>query len=164
MLSVPAAISAQQPPQRVQLANPSALEFEVSVDARQLATRYRVEVFAGSDVSALATAARVFDTADITDAGSGRVRVELGPALAGLPDGEYVATLRTVGVQGESMRSSATPRFIVYDSGAGNPARAAEAAPGSAPATDAEKQDERFWTKVAIAVGAGLTLVPFLLR
>ena len=148
-----------QPP-AVRVANPETVEFDILENEGLAIDNYRLELFhAGSDTST-AEAIRTFDVQPSTLAREGKLaRIDLTKLLSGFADGEYVATIRVLSADGESPRSNPTPPFVV--SGRSAPAQAQVSPP--LPAANLE-HNERFWTKVAVIIGAAVLLLPIVLR
>ena len=143
-------LDAQDQPPRV--VNPEAVGFTLPNDAGTEFDSFRVELFrSGSDTQVASAVTSVTVAAEITPLEGRRAWVNIGGALGTLSDGEYVATIRTVGDQGESRRSVPSAPFGVVS-------------PLTAPLPPAEARQERFWTRVGIAIGAAAILIPFLLR
>jgi hypothetical protein len=144
------------------LANPSAIEFTIDAQtAPPPSSAFRVELFRAGDDTATAKPVRQVDTRNATVQG-GLVRIELANALRDVEDGEYVARLRAVSPIGISSVGSATVPFVVY--GHGTDGRARSATVLSTEPSEAERRQEQFWTRVAVAIAAGVLLVPMLLR
>lgn len=128
--------------------NPEAVEFDTPVTSTPGVTGFVVEIF-------VATADPERD-APVTAKTLGRdalqrtgiVRVELKDLVLGIPDGRYMATLRTEPSVG-AVRSEPSDPFLIRQA-------------GTPQDRQAEASRERFWTKVGVAIGAGLLLVPLL--
>ncbi|MFN8065278.1 MAG: hypothetical protein U0P82_10815 [Vicinamibacterales bacterium] len=146
-----AAVYAQTAPRRVQVANPGAIEFDVEGSIAPPPTLWHIELLRASDAPATAQPVKTWDSRSVQVEGS-RVRVELAAALDGVPDGEYVATIRVAGTGGAI--GVAGP-FVVYGHGAA--AAPAEKSPE-------ERLHERKWTRVAIGIGAAILILPFVVR
>ena len=141
MLAVPA--RAAEP----RAANPSTLEFVVDSNPGPDVKGYVVELFpAGSDMKSAAPIKFVqLKTSALTTGGV--IRVDLRKSLEDLADGEYVATIRTMAPKGASIRSEPTPPFLVHGT----------------LVTNDERRKERFWTRVGIAIGAAVIIIPLIL-
>jgi hypothetical protein len=161
LLGASAALAQAQPPDEAPLlANPSAIEFTVDAKAAPPpSSAYRVELFRAGDDTTTAQPVRQVDTQNATVQG-GLVRIELANALRDVADGEYVARLRAVSPTGISPVSGATVPFVVY--GQDGPARTATVL--ATQPSEAEQRKERFWTRVAVAIGAAVVVLPLLLR
>ncbi|MBS1817550.1 MAG: hypothetical protein JSU08_06455 [Acidobacteria bacterium] len=151
VFGVTAAVHAQTAPRRVQVANPGAIEFEVEGSAAPVPALWHIELLRASDAPATAQPVKAWDSGSVQAAGA-RVRVELAGVLDDVPDGEYVATIRVAGPGGPI--GVAGP-FIVYGHGA------TAASAGKSPE---ERRNERKWTRVAIAIGASILLIPLVVR
>lgn len=144
------------------LANPSAIEFTVDAQAAPPpSSAFRVELFRAGDDTRTAQPVRQVDTQNATVQG-GLVRIELANALRDVVDGEYVARLKAVSPAGISSVGVATVPFVIYGHGTDGPLRYATVLSTDPP--EAERRQERLWTRVAVAIAAGLLLVPMLLR
>jgi hypothetical protein len=131
------------------VANPEAVEFDVPGAGGSEIDGYRVELFpTGSDTKS----AEPVKTLELSSpsASDGKLRVDLRSSLEGLPDGAYVATIRTIRVDGQSARSEPTEPFLVSHN------RFVQ--------DRVVERKERFWTKVGIAIGAGTMIIPLLVR
>src|SRR5439155_11233918 len=84
----------------------------------------------------------------------GTVWVEVMPALTGVPDGQYVATISTIGENGPVAQSDPSEQFVLSR---------APTAIDAAEQAELERR-ERFWTKVGFAIIGGILLVPLLIR
>ena len=146
-------------PAAARVANPDTIEFQVSPVDQTTTTAYRIELFpAGSDAS-LAVPVKTLDI-PASQADNGQpIRIDLRSARENVADGEYIATIRMIRADGTSPRSQPTAPFLI--SGHGVASQGSSAEPNL---TDEERRQERFWTRVAIAVGAGLLLLPIVLR
>jgi hypothetical protein len=136
----------QTPPRSI---NPEAIEFDVSTSGLTELTQYRVELFTASADTQHDPPIKSIDLPR-DSVNDGRVRVPVKAALSDVPDGQYVATIRTENER-ESIQSEPSPTFIVSRT-------AAE--PGE---IDFDPR-ERFWTKVGLAIAAAILLVPLLLK
>ena len=170
-------LAAQAQPTAV--SNPRAIEFDRPTQDPSRIKGYRVEVFRrGADPTA-AQPIKALDVARPSSTSEGRIRISLGSVLQGLPNGEYVVTLKTIGLDGESSRSAPTDPFTVSGQAGRVSARTAplptggsapSPPPPAAPATvepgapPDHERGGRFWTIVGIAMGAAAILVPFLAR
>jgi hypothetical protein len=129
--------------------NPEAIEFAEPVSISASAAGYLCELFAASADTRRdppITSANIDVRSRTAD---GRIRVEVNRVAADVPNGTYVMTIRPL-EGGTSTRSDPSDPFVVLKAGTG---------------TETElDRDERFWTKVAIAIGAGVILIPILLR
>lgn len=167
----------------VRATNPGMLELVVppgSVNNSQQTT-YRVEVFPASADLRVALPVRTTDVSARVSS-SGRAPLDLRRLLDGLEPGEYVATVSTLQAGIPSERSAPTAPFAIANAAANETAKgtneAAAVSPvGNAassaaanqpppdvpvPATPEDEKRERFWTRVAIAIGAAAILLPFL--
>jgi len=130
--------------------NPEAVEFDVPNPPDRGVTGYRVELFKADmhpDTDAPLESIKIRADAVRDD---GTVRVDLGLGSVDLPDGVYVATIRPMGGE-RSERSAAGAPFVL--------------ARGAALAERVELvQRERRWTRIAIAIGAAILVVPFITR
>lgn len=141
------AVLAQSIPLRVEPANPSSLE--VRWPAAADSDLFEVELFPASSPRGAAPVRQSGRrTGKAIDPAT--TRIDIGDLFDGLPDGEYVATLHVLDPSGARRRSTTSDRFAI--TGYRSPAVAAEGA------------SERRWTRVAIAIAAGLLLIPFLIR
>ena len=128
--------------------NPEAVEFETPVAETPGLIRYRVDLFvAGADTERDTPVASMELPPDALGR-DGRVRVELKNLILEAPDGRYVATLRAV-AGANTRQSQASDPFVL----------ARESSPEG---RVAEEKRERFWTKVGIAIGASLLLLPLI--
>ncbi|MGC4081717.1 MAG: hypothetical protein QM736_06340 [Vicinamibacterales bacterium] len=122
------------------------------MDAALLAestTLWHVELLRAADAPATAQPVKAWDSrATRVDTG---LRVEFGDKLIGVPDGEYIATIRAAGPGGPV--GVAGP-FVIDG----------HAASGATNASDDQRRSDRYWTKVAIAIGAAIVVIPFLVR
>ncbi len=141
---VPAA--AQFPARSV---NPEAVDFE-SAALSDPATGYRVDLFiAGSDIER-DFPVKSFDVPATALGEGGRLRVSLKEQTQDVPNGQYVATVRVIA--GETARLGAISQvFTLYQPG--TPQDRLELA-----------RQERIWTRVAMAIGAGILLAPIVVR
>lgn len=125
--------------------NPGALEFSLSGLAS--ADGYRVEVFPSSADTRTASAIKVIEipharlAADV-------IQVDVAAAMADVDDGEYIATIRTADAS-LSERSAPSHPFVL-------------ARGQSVEERQAEARRDRFWTKVAIAIGGSILVIPLL--
>jgi hypothetical protein len=139
--------------------NPEGFEFQLSPLYDQTATAYRVELFlSGSDIS-VTPPVRTLDVPAAGREPGQTIRIDFRAVLNGVADGEYIATIRQVDAAGTSPRSLPTEAFIVSGHGA-----ARTGLPSAPTLTDEEKRHERYWTRVAIVVGAAIVALPFVLR
>jgi hypothetical protein len=141
-------VTAQSSAGRV--ANPEAVEFDVPDAGGAEIDGYRVELFpTGSDTKS-AEPVNALELSSPSSASDGKLRVDIRSSLEGLPDGAYVATIRTLRVDSQSARSEPTQPFLVSHS------RFVQ--------DRVVERKERFWTKVGIAIGAGTMIIPFIVR
>ena len=140
-------VGAQSPALSV---NPEAIEFEPPLLDSSSVTGFRFEIFlAGSDT----TRDTPVETLDLSPGAlgkDGRIRVELKDVVLDLPNGRYIATIRTVTL-GRSEQGEPSNPFVLAREGS------------VADRVDSVRR-ERFWTKIGIAIGAGIILVPLLVR
>jgi hypothetical protein len=148
LLLTPPALTAQSTTGRI--ANPEVVEFDVSGEDALNVDGYRVELFpTGSDTESAAPV-KALEVGSSSTAGEGKLRVDIRGSLEELPAGEYVATVRTIRLDTQSARSAPTQPFLVSH---------------SAVAQDlVVERRERFWTRVAMAVGAVAMIIPFVVR
>jgi hypothetical protein len=107
----------------VRLANPTIVEVRVSGAPASDSDTYRLEIFpAGADTQS-ATPLRTVDFSAAALGGPDRSRFDIAGTLNGLPEGEYIATVRTVTATGMSARSAPSGSVIVV------PVKADEAPP-----------------------------------
>src|SRR5262249_42525892 len=103
---------------------------------------------------------------------SGLVRIELGSALDGLPDGMYVATLRSLSSTAESPRSAPTESFKVTGladrpspKGLGIPipsTSSRQVSPGSSTSTNADSDKGvqwKLWSVVGITMATSIAML-----
>jgi hypothetical protein len=130
--------------------NPEGVEFDLSSMSQEDVNGYRVELFvAGADVRReLPVKSLELARGAVRD--RGKIRVDLRNALMDLQDGEYVATIRPLTAD-RSIQSEPSEVFVVSRNQSGED--------GLTP-----DRRERFWTKVAVSIGAGLLLLPIILR
>jgi hypothetical protein len=147
LLTAPA-LTAQSTTGRI--ANPEVVEFDVPNAGASEVDGYRVELFpTGSDTTSAAPV-KALEVSSTSSAAEGKLRVDIRGSLDELPAGEYVATVRTIRLDAQSARSAPTQPFLVSH---------------SAVAQDlVVERRERFWTKVAMAIGAVAMIIPFVLR
>ncbi len=136
-----------QPPAPARSINPEAVEFDTPELSRPGITGYVVELFVAfadtqQDVP-VTTKALGRDALQ-----GGIVRVDVKDLALDVPDGRYVATIRPQ-PSAVSDRSAPSDPFLLKREGTPED-RVAEA------------RRERFWTKVGIALGASLLLLPLL--
>ena len=150
--------------------NPKVIEFEIPEQSSPVMA-YRLEVFRSGTDTTSAQANWVVDIPqrDVPLA-DGVARVDLVKALDGIPNGEYVATLRVLGSVSDSPRSSPTQPFTIVDmsrrssSNAGIPGTVAQ--PGS-PVSGAPQNappERLLWTIIGIAMGVAAFIGPVVLR
>lgn len=128
--------------------NPEAVEFDVPTELDSGIDGYRVEVFRTGSNTKSADAVKALEFSPTAAASEGKLRVEIRSSLEGLPDGEYLATIRTLRSNSQSARSEPTQPFLVSH--------------GALAQDRVIEQRERFWRKVGIAIGAGVMIIPFL--
>jgi hypothetical protein len=147
LLTAPA-LTAQSTTGRI--ANPEVVEFDVPSGGASEVDGYRVELFpTGSDTKSAAPV-KALEVSSTSTAAEGKLRVDIRGSLEELPAGEYVATVRTIRLDTQSARSEPTQPFLVSH---------------SAVAQDLVlERRERFWTKIAMAVGAVAMIIPFVVR
>ena len=155
LLVRPPALAAQ--PAFVRIANPGTVEFEILDQRPAEVELYRIELFSRDADTQVALPVKRVDVQAASAPKVGTIRIDLRERLEGVPDGEYVATIRTIRAGGESPRSQPTTPFFI--SGHGETGQ-----DQSATQTDEEKRRERFWTKVGLAIGAAAILIPFIFR
>jgi hypothetical protein len=129
--------------------NPEALEFETPVFDVPGVTGYRLEVFQAGTDPVRDSPVTMWNVPAGAAPREGRLRVELKDMLLEVPDGRYIAVIETVGVTPPRQSAPSTP-FVL----------------ARGPVVDrlqAQKR-ERFWTRVSVAIGAGLLLAPLLAR
>ncbi len=141
-------------------ANPAALEFEFPVDESSVVeVAFAIAIVpASSDASTATPVGRLETTRSRLV--RGLVRVDLREALEGVPDGEYVAVVSRLNPDGTHGASVASVPFAVFGRSPDAPQRTATVVSAAAPTPHA--RSERFWTRVSIAIGAGLLLLPLL--
>lgn len=133
----------------VRSVNPEALEFEVPSGGDSDETAYRVEIFAAEADTSRDTPAQSIELGPSAVREEGRIRVDVARSLGSLPDGSYVATIAAVHEGLDAVRSAPGEPFVI--------------ARGSTPEQRAEtERQERRWTKIAIAIGASLLILPFI--
>ena len=103
----------------------------------------------GSDTKS-ATPVKALEVSSTSTAAEGKLRVDIRGSLEELPAGEYVATVRTVHLDTQSARSAPTQPFLVSHSAAAQDL--------------VVERRERFWSKVAMAIGAVAMIIPFVVR
>jgi hypothetical protein len=136
---------------RAHSVNPEAIEFEAEMLLDPVATGYRVEFFrAGYDTQRDDPVKMLNLPRGIVQEG-GRVRVVIRDFVLDMPNGQYVATIRTIAGPRQSARSAPTDVFVL-------------ALDGSPSQRVADDRRERFWTKVGIALGASVFLIPVVIR
>jgi hypothetical protein len=131
--------------------NPQAIEFDLQSlnigHANQ--TNIRVDFFeAGANLRRdVPIKSTVIPTSDMNDR---TVRVDVMSLLGDLPDGEYVAAIRSESPD-QSLQGEVSAVFVLNHGGV---------------LDDRLPRDprDRFWTKVGLAIGAGLLLTPLLIR
>jgi hypothetical protein len=128
--------------------NPEAIEFDSpALDAAEV-TAYRVEIFvAGADPDRDVAVAFALLGTDAREA-PGRIRVKLSDVVQEVPNGRYVAVVRAID---GSVRTESSAPFVL-------------AREESVEDTAATQKQERFWTKVAIAIGGSMLLLPYVLK
>jgi hypothetical protein len=149
--------------------NPQAVEFDLP-DPETEVTGYRVELFhskADTDIAQPVNSLEIARTA--ASESRGRVRVVVSQLFAGVPDGEYVVTLQTLGPKGPSRRSPPAGPFRLsgHFNGEPRPAAAGEPVQPSSSSTDTPPEHEkggRFWTIVGIAMGVVAIILPLILK
>jgi hypothetical protein len=132
---------------RVEPANPSSLE--VRWPGAADSDVFEVELFPASGSRGVAPVRRSGRRAG-TAIDPATTKVDIADLFDGLPDGEYVATLHVLDPSGARRRSATSDRFTI--TGYRSPAVAAAGA------------NERHWTRVAVAIAAGLLVVPLAFR
>jgi hypothetical protein len=139
--------AAQFPPRTV---NPEAVDFESEVLSVPGLTTLRVELFmAGSDIGR-DFPAKSFDLALSALQEGGRVRVVLKGVVLDVPNGQYVAAVRAIG-PGGSAQTEPSQVFVLAQEGTPQDRAALE-------------KQERKWTKIAWAIGAGIFIIPIVAR
>jgi hypothetical protein len=147
-----------QPPS---VSSPRAIEFDPPEKDLADVVGYRLEIFPIGSNAALDSPIRLVDFRESSVASSGSVRIVLGTALDGLPDGMYVATLRSLSSQAQSPRSAPTKAFAVTglaDRPAPQllvlpiPSAASQPAPAAVEDSDSARRLPGLWTFVGIAL------------
>jgi hypothetical protein len=128
--------------------NPEALEFDGAALGSPAAARYRLQLFTDGADLGRATPLR---TIEVPIEAKVPMLVTLKQLVAGVPDGRYVAAL-------DALDPNPLVRRIWSDPFVLSRGLAVVAAD---PESD---RHERFWTKVGIAIGASVVLLPFLIR
>lgn len=159
VLFTPAGAAGQPAP----IVNPRAIEFELPAGAHGNVIAYRVELFPSGSDTASAPAVRALDVPRARRPGRA-LRVDLREWLQGVPDGEYVATVRSLAGNGESPRSEPTEPFTISGLAGGSQERSPPDVFVSDPAAPDQDREPWPWTAVGIAMGAALLLLPLLFR
>ena len=167
---VPAEPQTQTSPDGL-VTNPRAIEFDIPNQTVRI-TAYRLELFRrGADTQAAQPDWVVnIPRRDGPDEGPGTIRIDLTSALKGVPNGEYIATLRAVGANSLSPRSAPTAPFAVSGPGSrsssdrGLPGTPAVTPPADPDPAQGGAPDRRLWTIIGLAMGAAAIIGPLLLR
>jgi hypothetical protein len=142
-------------PAFVRIGNPGSLEFQIVGGAASV-SGYRVELFSSAGDPFAAPPVRVVDVPAAPGRTDEHVLIDLHAQLTGIPDGDYVATVRTISGGIASPRSQPTQPFFVSSG-----SLTAGGASATGALEEAEAPRSRFWTKVAIAIGATIVVLPF---
>lgn len=144
------------------VANPVALELAVEAprDARSTAV-FRIAVFRSEDDPQSTVPVAQVDSGEV-QVSPGAVRIELGRVLANLADGIYVARVSVEGTTVTLAGPDVTPPFVVFGRNSAAPSKPVSTIRLRAPVE--EERHERVWTRVAVAIGAAILLVPLLVR
>lgn len=127
--------------------NPEAIQFDSPVLSFPGATGFRIEVFPEGADPRRDVPVKTFEVKPTLD-NRQRLHVTLGEPLIDVPNGRYMATVRPTG---PSMGPQSEPSDVFVLS-----------RESSIDERVAEQRRERFWTKVAIAIGGVLLFTPFL--
>ncbi len=141
--------AAQAIPVDVEPANPSALEVHWAAPDDRPVT-FDVELFPAAIAQSGSQPIRVSNRRLGSTLDARTTKVDILDMFDGLPDGEYIATLHIVSLDGARVGSATSDRFTV--SGYRSPTVAAE------------RENQRLWTRVAIAIAGALLLIPLVLR
>ena len=151
--------------------NPRIIEFDIPNENRSRVDGYRIELFQSREDTSVAVPIKAVDVRRALRRDELSVRVDLRQVLEGVPDGEYVATLRTLGPDGPSARSEPTAPFLVSGGNPGGGGQSVSQQPGQAedpqPSAGREEGTDRghwFWTAIGIAIGVAAILIPYLAR
>lgn len=124
--------------------NPEAVEFDL--DPQAGVSGYRVDFFMAGADTVRDTPVKSVDIGPGARGADGRVRVRLNDLLLDIPNGSYVATIRGTGA---AITPQSPPSDVFVLSRQGSPEDRVTAA-----------RRERVWTKIGIAIAAGLLLTP----
>lgn len=128
--------------------NPEAVEFDSPLLSQPGLTGFRVDFFMAYADPTRDTPVKSIDIGLGARDDRGKVLVRLTDVLLDVPNGSYVATIRGTGA-GLTPQSEASDAFVL-------------SRPGAPVDRVAEAKRERFWTKVGIAIGGGLLLLPLI--
>jgi hypothetical protein len=133
--------------------NPEAIEFDTYPVERLGLTQYRIEFFkATADPQRDSPIKSIDVDAGLQGDDDGTLRVDVHTALAGMPDGEYVARLRAFGENGQ-IDVRVPNEFFILSRQAGTDLAGAD-----------PPDRERFWAKVGLTIIGGILLVSIFWR
>lgn len=149
--------------------NPHTIEFDPPRQDRDI-TGYRIELFPSDVDVASAVPLRTLNVARLQ--GGESLKVDLRRFLRGVPNGTYVATVRSLSRQGASARSAPTEPFTIADPDwppeedpPPLPPAPPPMPPSQTPDPDRPPDDEPWpWTLIGIAMGIAAFVLPFLFR